>query len=124
MPNRRPDHHQLRRAPPNGSVRDRISQLETLIVSLKSSLEAEKRPAVNQNTEIISSGDPGEVRDFLTSSGMVELLDDQTHISPKFGHIGLENSETSYVGSDHWMAILNEVSFLGSLLTASNSFIL
>lgn len=42
--------------------------------------------------------------------------DSQTPFSDTFGRMSLENAETSYVGSVHWMAILDGV---GTFLTSS-----
>lgn len=73
-------------APP--SMQDRITQLESLVVTLMNSANVKPSPA----------------------PGLPEPLDAQDNeLSNSFGRISLENSEMRYVSGDHWIAILDGV---------------
>lgn len=96
----------------SAGIQDRISQLEGLVISLMSSLNAAQQvERVGKNSsEAESSGAllPLDVENHVEAA--ISETDDQTQLSNTFGRISLENAETSYVGSAHWAAILDGVS--------------
>ena len=88
-----------------------LIQLESLATSLMSTLKAKK--------ELEQPG--GSATDTRFSENVSELVGqdgaeasewetiDQTHLSKTFGQTSLEIAETGYVGSAHWIAILDGV---------------
>lgn len=105
------DRHQLRPAASAG-IQDRIDQLERLVISLMSALNAAKSTDPI-STDPISTETHGLQK--LSSSVAEHEVDgnmlpqDPSLLSDSFGRISLENAETSYVESAHWTAILDGV---------------
>ena len=93
-------------------IQDRISQLEGLVISLMSSLNAAQQVerVGKKSGDAESSGVllPLDVENPVEEA--ILETDDQTQLSNSFGRISMENAETSYVGSAHWAAILDGVS--------------
>lgn len=89
---------------PSPSIQDRISQLEGLVISLMSTINAKESS--------LETGYPGK---SLTSTNENQTeatkqeAEPQNRLPDTFGRISLENAETSYVGSAHWIAILDGV---------------
>lgn len=83
------------------SMQDRVGQLENLVLSLKSSLNAKQ----NDSQDSQSTPPPD-------TSGYVESQPSsrEEDILGGFGRIILNNDGTNYVESAHWTAILDEVS--------------
>jgi hypothetical protein len=67
-------------------MQDRIGQLESLLVS---TLSASNREQSDKN--------------------QAQATEDSSQLSESFGRFSLENSETSYVESAHWTAVLDGV---------------
>ena len=100
------DQSQLRPAS-SASIQDRIGQLESLVISLMSTLNV-ATPTYQLSTE--THGSP----EFSSSVNEHEvdwnkLPEDLSQLSESFGRISLKNAETSYVESAHWTAILDGV---------------
>lgn len=85
-------------------IQDRISQLEGLVISLMSTLDAKE--------SFLKTGHP-EKSFTPANQNQAEVTesetDPQTRLPDTFGRISLENAQTSYVGSAHWIAILDSV---------------
>lgn len=92
-------------------IQDRINQLEKLVISLMNTLKTKESESKIESPEPASKfllGAETRPTNFEAHS--------QTPLADTFGRISLENAETSYVGSAHWMAILDGVgAFLASL---------
>ena len=93
------------------NIHDRISQLEGLVVSLASTVNATKHggkscKSYESAEQTFTSG--AEYKAEATDSE----IDQHGQMLDTFGRINLENAETSYVGSAYWMAILDGVSRL------------
>lgn len=102
------------RVPPAVDLPDRISQLESLVTSLMN--RTNKPPGEQITPESVSEETPRptqhdaqptidpvpEKKTELYSQSGIPLADN-------FGRISLEKSETTYVESTHWTAILDEV---------------
>ena len=93
------------------SLQDRISQLESLIVSLIGSAD------INKGILQSRLGKTG-ARSLKNMSALVDPnhtepseweTADQYYVSETVGRISLENAETNYVGGAHWIAILDGV---------------
>ena len=88
-----------------GTVQDRINQLEKQVISLMTSLHAAKQsggptPKEESSSQSESKSPPSEDDEDLFAG-------DQ--LSDEFGRISLEGTETTYVESGHWTAILDQV---------------
>lgn len=94
------------RSPQSSStnIQHRINQLEGLVVSLMSTLNAKGTETKIEALERAASPLP-EAQAVPTAFE----TDSQASFSDTFGRMSLENAETSYVGSTHWMAILDGV---------------
>ena len=82
---------------PKSDYEERIRHLEKLVVA---ALEKDKSsPAVTSSSprSEVSSGD-------LHSSSSQE-----DNIADRLGRLKIDESETTYVGSEHWISILHEV---------------
>ena len=93
-------------------------QLERLVISLRNALN-EAKP-----TNHISDERHGSPK--LSSLGIEyeeqgdDLPQGPPALSDSFGRISLENPGTSYVGSEHWTALLDEVTNFQSFAVAEN----
>ncbi|EED14693.1 conserved hypothetical protein [Talaromyces stipitatus ATCC 10500] len=79
--------------PSSTALHKRIAQLEKLVVSMTS-----------QNNSLAGKESKSKA-DF-------DVTDDSTELHPRFGRIGLENTETSYVENSHWTAVLDGIAEL------------
>jgi hypothetical protein len=86
-------------------LQERIDQLESHVRSL---LEKEKEK--EQGTTTASTPESA------ASSEATAVGEDQEHLACEFGQIRLHKDGSSYVESDHWMSILNEISDLKDMV--------
>lgn len=102
--------------PATVNLPDRITQLESLVKSLMENInnpEKETRPEQLQQ-------EPQQLPQPRAQSPSAAVQEQSTESSPQdstplgdsFGRISLEKSETTYVESIHWTAILDEVRLL------------
>jgi hypothetical protein len=84
-------------------LQERIDQLESHVRSL---LEKEKEQATTTDSTPESAA----------SSEATAVGEDQKHLASEFGQIRLHKDGSSYVESDHWMSILNEISDLKDMV--------
>jgi hypothetical protein len=95
---------------PSLEIQDKVSQLEDLVLSLMSRINATK--AADMTSESYG-GSSIEESDSITNNKIVPI--EEALVSENFGRIRLDSAETSYIGSDHWMAILDGVCYLTPL---------
>lgn len=95
----------------SNSLQDRINQLETLIVSLIGTADANKGILQSRHGE--TGARSSENMSALVDPNHIKASEwetiDQHCVSEAFGRISLENAETNYVGGAHWIAILDGV---------------
>jgi hypothetical protein len=84
-------------------LQERIDQLESHVRSL---LEKEKE----QVTTTASTPESA------ASSEATAVGEEQEHLASEFGQIRLHKDGSSYVESDHWMSILNEINDLKDMV--------
>jgi hypothetical protein len=82
-------------------LQDRINQLEVLVRSL-----LEKQPD-KHDTSATGSASPSET---------TAIVKEEDRITSDFGRINLKEHESSYVESNHWRAILDEISDLKDMV--------
>jgi hypothetical protein len=82
-------------------LQDRINQLELLVRSL-----LEKQPD-KHDTSAAGSALPSET---------TAIVKEEDRVTSEFGRINLKEHESSYVESNHWMAILDEISDLKDMV--------
>ncbi|KAK9244839.1 fungal-specific transcription factor domain-containing protein [Lipomyces tetrasporus] len=94
---------------PSASIQDRIGQLERLVISLMNLNAAKPTDQIPANAHGSS-----KLSSPVTENGVNgnALPQDPSQLSDSFGRISLENSETSYVESAHWTAILDGIAEL------------
>lgn len=95
-------------------ISTKINQLEQLVVSLMKTLDTTKQAEQQRaaSVETTSSGNTGPIESQEPVSSPISNADDESNLEETFGRIALENSETKFVNSVHWTAILDGVSIL------------
>ncbi|KAK9433076.1 fungal-specific transcription factor domain-containing protein [Lipomyces doorenjongii] len=104
------DRSQLRPAA-STSIHDRIGQLESLVISLMSNANVAKSTYVQSNETHSSTNFLSLVNEHEVDGDKLSE-DPPSQFSDSFGRISLENSETTYVESAHWTAILDGIAEL------------
>ncbi|KAG9239362.1 hypothetical protein BJ875DRAFT_188438 [Amylocarpus encephaloides] len=94
----------------NGNIQNKINQLEGLVISLMSSLNASKG-ADSKSSDIETAVPPKRVNESIHASGNLEKLE-EGKLSDTFGRITLEKARTTYVDSNHWTSVLDGISEL------------
>lgn len=103
----------LQKPPPAVKLPDRIAQLEGLVTSLMERINNPPKWSTSEDTLL----EPSECPQFITQPTLDRRQEQlqQPHaqnsgnLTDSFGRISLEESETKYVESIHWTAILDEV---------------
>ncbi|KAI0809845.1 hypothetical protein GGR55DRAFT_679075 [Xylaria sp. FL0064] len=102
----------LRRHPPPAalSLRDRLNQLETLVISLRSELVSNETK--NQRQSVIQSQLSNDIASSSVAAGApagASQYDMHMNEGSECGSICISSSKLPYVGGEHWAAILDGI---------------
>ena len=102
----------------NYTMQNRIRQLESLVVSLmEKSNSGGSNAASSINGQQVHQQLPRDDSNLHNGDSSGESIDRDQDAKPdqvigSFGHININETETSYVGGSHWAAVLDNVRLL------------
>ena len=105
-----PSQQAKRHPPSNTSVQDRINHLENLVVKLMES-SGQAGPGLQNDSAVKSDTSPPNPPSAAASSAEGNSPK-PTSNAESHGVLSVGEAETSYFGSDHWKAILDEITEL------------
>ncbi|KAJ5291651.1 Fungal-specific transcription factor protein [Penicillium angulare] len=94
-------------------VQDRINQLEGLVLGLMKQNTSNPRPGATTPNSVNNVGWPNDThRDQSLDEGAKNPPPNASPSPSDYGNIRMRNSESSYVSSAHWAAVLDSISEL------------